>query len=368
MTGDVHRPRILHLIASSASGGATVNVLRFLLRSSLANIVIIQRDEDANFRRLESAAEAVYDVPIRRLSPASLRRVLSIARRERVDLVHTHGKGAGLYGRLAAFLLGLPAVHTYRGYHNRFGGFAGWLYRRLERFLSLITARAIAVSPSERDKILADGVIAPDKLLVLFNPVELADSAPAAAPLDPGRHNIVSIARISPQKDLFTLLDVARALGPPYDLHVFGGVNSSDEAYAAAVRDYQREHAIDNLRFHGDVPSAGSLIRHYAVFLSTARWEGLPTAVVEAFLSRVPVVGTRCIGNVDMIVPGETGVLCEPGDAPALAEAVRALVADPVRRRRLVEGAAAFAERMFDVARLVAQQEEIYRQVLAGER
>jgi len=342
-----------------------VNVRRYLTHSRVENVVAVQRDEDSNYLGLGALSATIYDVPVRSLGLGSLLRICRIVRREKINIIHSHGKAAGLYGRVAAFLLGRRSVHSYRGYHARWSGLAGRLYRALEWTLSRITDQTIAVSPSERDKLVADRILPPERIVVLLNPIALADPGAEPAPLMPGRHNLVSIARLSPQKDIMTLVDVAAFLGDDYVIHLFGGTNSSDEDYAVRVRAHAQETGVGNIVFHGDVPNAGGLIRRYELYLTTARWEGLPTAVLEAFLSRVPVVGTRCTGNVDVIVPGKTGIVREPGDATELAAAVRALIADPAERHRLVEGAASFAAHELDVVRLVARQDEIYRDVLA---
>ena len=56
-----------------------------------------------------------YDLVLRKLSLSTLFKLLNIFRKEKPDLIHTHGKGPGLYGRLLGWMLGIPVVHTFHG-------------------------------------------------------------------------------------------------------------------------------------------------------------------------------------------------------------------------------------------------------------
>ena len=323
-----------------------------------------QRDDDVNWRHLTGLAHAIEDVPIRSLKISTLYRVLSFARRNKIDIVHSHGRGAGLYGRLAALILGIGTVHTYRGFHNRFRGLKKHLFLCQERVFAYFTDRAIAVSQSEKDKILASRAMPADKLEVVFNPIEVSkDGENCASELSQGRFNVVTLSRISPQKDIMTLIKVARLLGDGFAIHVYGGINSSDQGYAQAVNDEISKEPVENLVLHGDVPGAASLLGQYDAYVSTALWEGLPTAVIEAFLSGVPVVATDCTGNCDVVISESTGLLYPPGDADAIAAGIRRLSEDQELHRRLSYEALSFARKEFDVGKLVERMDDIYLDV-----
>jgi glycosyltransferase involved in cell wall biosynthesis len=361
------RLRIMHVIPSSASGGAPVNVARLMARSSMQHFVVTQRDDEANWNRLTDLAAAIYALPIRSLKWSTLWQLITLVRRHKIDVLHSHGPGAGLYARLAALTVNIPTVHTYRGFHNRFTGVKRVLFSGYERTFSLLTDRAIAVSPSERAKILAAGVIPARKLEVVYNPIDIPEASATRAPqLVPGRFNVVTLSRISPQKDLLTLLEVARLLGNGFAIHVIGGVNSSDVDYASRVRTRLAELRLDNMFLHGDIPGAACFLHQYDAYVSTALWEGLPTAVIEAFLARVAVVATDCTGNCDVVKDGETGLLRPAGDAIGIAESLRRLAADDNLRERMREGASQFARGEFDPERLVARMEMIYRDVVGA--
>jgi glycosyltransferase involved in cell wall biosynthesis len=93
--------------------------------------------------------------------------------------------------------------------------------------------------------------------------------------------------------------------------------------------------------------------------------EAFGLVALEAMAMGKPVVASAIGGLVDIVVPGETGVLVPPGDAAALAGAVAALVADPARARRLGEAGRARSQ-LFRADRMLERTEAFYRRLLRG--
>lgn len=103
------------------------------------------------------------------------------------------------------------------------------------------------------------------------------------------------------------------------------------------VRDLGLEHRFLFLGSRRDVPE---LLAASDLFILPSLWEGLSVALLEAMASEVPVIATDVSGTRSLIVDGETGLLVPPGDAVALAAAMRSLASDATirtrRARRLV--------------------------------
>jgi N-acetylgalactosamine-N,N'-diacetylbacillosaminyl-diphospho-undecaprenol 4-alpha-N-acetylgalactosaminyltransferase len=113
-------------------------------------------------------------------------------------------------------------------------------------------------------------------------------------------------------------------------------------------------------RFPGFVANPFPLLRRADLFLLTSDFEGLPNALIEAQGLGLPAVATRCPHGPDEIVEdGATGLLAPTGDAEEVAAAAADLLADPARRRRMGEAAAARARRLYDAAVLVPAWERL---------
>ena len=88
--------------------------------------------------------------------------------------------------------------------------------------------------------------------------------------------------------------------------------------------------------------------------------EGLPTVIVEAAASSLPVVATRHSGIPEAVVEGETGFLVPESDAEALADRISLLLGSAELRERMGRAARAMVETKFDLRRQTAKLENLY--------
>jgi glycosyltransferase involved in cell wall biosynthesis len=92
--------------------------------------------------------------------------------------------------------------------------------------------------------------------------------------------------------------------------------------------------------------------------------EGLPRAAVQALAAGKPVVGLNLDGTPEVVLDGQTGYVCEPGDTAAVAAAVIRLLEQPELRRKLGEAGQALVLREFDWRLMAERIEEQYYEVL----
>lgn len=139
-----------------------------------------------------------------------------------------------------------------------------------------------------------------------------------------------------------------------------------------------RHHAIsrvaalgiaDRFLFVGLSSQIGFWLSKMDLFLLTSKFEGLPNALVEAQLSRVPVITTPAGGAPEALIPGITGlVTSSDASADELAARVLTLAVDPDRRRRMGEVGAKWAADAFSVPRMLQQTAELFRSPVQARR
>ena len=151
---------------------------------------------------------------------------------------------------------------------------------------------------------------------------------------------------------------------PNLHLVFVGSGNPVFEQTKARVAELGLEQRIHLLGTRRDVPN---LLAGCDLFALATEQEASGTVYVEAQASGLPVVGTDVGGVSEMFVDGETGILVPPRDGPALTEALRRLIDDPVLRKRM--GAAGMRhvrdEGTFSTERLAERTESVYRGWLA---
>ncbi len=209
-------------------------------------------------------------------------------------------------------------------------------------------------------ELLGDGDPAASRVVRLYNGVDLARFAPQASP-GGGVPRVVAIGRLVEKKGFGVLVDACAELkrrGVGLRCEILGGGDLEQDLRARVA----------GLGLDDIVELAGSLtteavaerLRGAAVVAlpcivgSDGNVDALPTALLEGMASSLPLVSTRLSGIPEIVVDGDNGLLVEPGDARALADAIGALLQDPVRAAAMGAAGRRRAEELFDLRRNVA--------------
>ena len=376
MTRPVH---VLHLLVTTSPGGGPKHVYDLVrhLSSDEFEVVVAAPRDGIFFDRFRDLGVPMVELPLSRLGVRHLPLAMRLIKRHGVDIVHTHGKGPGLYGRIGARALGVPAVHTFHGIHYSGYSRAGRrLYLGLERQLSRISQVIINVSASQEAEGLSLRLFTHDQSAVVVNGIDLDEmdgvirqSAIRRETLGIGPDDFVigCVSRWDPVKRFEILLQAVRHLAdrlPQLTLLLVGG--GSEEA---RIRRLVAEFGLqDTVIFTGFL---GNPIRIYGLldlYVATSLKEGLPLAPLEAMAASLAIVATDVPGHRDVVVRGETGLLVPAEDSRALADAIAALVADPARRRKMGESGRQRVLEHFAVRSMVDQTVEVYRRALGAAR
>jgi glycosyltransferase involved in cell wall biosynthesis len=169
-----------------------------------------------------------------------------------------------------------------------------------------------------------------------------ADSLPRIA-CDPElEHSVFAIyfGRIAREKGVLTLIEALARSGPEPPLFVFAGRGPELPRLQARARALGLERRVRFITWL-DAEELAGLVRRASFAVLPSREESFGNTMAEAMALAVPVISTTAGSIPELIEHDRTGVLVAPGDADALAQAMRALAGDASRRRAI--GAAARA-------------------------
>ena len=367
--------RVLELLTTTALGGGprqVYDLVRHLPGKEFEVTVAGPRD-GAFFKRFNDLGLAVAEVGANRLNVWALIATLRLVSDRGIQVIHSHGKGAGLYGRLAARWTGVPAVHTFHGIH--YEGYPpplAKLYLGLERRLARWTHTIINVSATQEAEALALHLFEPRQSVTVVNGVDLEaqERVVTAAPIPRERFGLGrdlfvlgTVARFDPVKRLGALVGALRALERPrVSLLLVGGGPEADRLQRLVAA----AHLNGRVIFTGWLDDSARVYPAIDLYVTASAKEGLPLALLEAMGAGLAVVATDVPGHRDVVRDGETGLLVPAGDEKALAAAIATLMDDPERRRRMGQAGHARVLEEFTVRSMVGKTAEIYRAAAAG--
>ncbi len=379
---------MLHVITRMIVGGAQENTMLScaLIDPALFPSTLLTGPETGVEGELHSESRArgvrliVEPNLVRRLSPwhdmVATYRLWRAMRGGRFDVVHTHSSKAGILGRVAAWLAGVPViVHTSHGwgFNRHQPRHVFWLYVLLERMCARLSTVIVVVGSPNRDAGLALGIGRHEQYRLIRSGIEIESYRDVMLSRDEARDRlglpresfvIGSVGRLAEQK---SPLDLLAAFAPVAAAHpearlVYVGDGPQRGELEAAVAPAGLRDRVHLLGLRRDVPE---LLRAFDVFALASRWEGLPRVFPQAMAAGLPIVATRVDGAPDAITPGENGWLVEVGDMTAMAARLGALAADPECAHRMGAAGRARVEE-FSARRMVQELATLYGRLAAG--
>ncbi|HVL69549.1 MAG TPA: glycosyltransferase [Vicinamibacterales bacterium] len=315
------------------------------------------RREGAWLPRVVERAASVVEFPIRGFAkPRTLLQLLRFARwcrRERIAVVQACDFYANAFALPGAALAGVPVRIGSRRELNPDKSAA---QIRLQRWAYRFASRVVANSPAALQILEQEG-LPPARATVIANGI---DAAAYGAPERDGRvRRIITVANLRPEKSHETLIAAAALLSRthPHLRFLIVGDGSRRQALEQFARARGVGGMVEFLGHREDVPA---LLARADVFVLPSRSEAFPNGAIEAMAAGLPVVASAVGGLLDLITSGRTGLLVNPGDAEALANALRSLADDPARTRMLGEQARADVIARYSFDRMVRAFEDLY--------
>lgn len=273
--------------------------------------------------------------------------LVRLIRRERFTVVHTHCSKAGFIGRVAARLAGTPVVvHTFHLFaaHEGLGLLRRVAYLVLDRSVRSLAHRYVAVAPQVARQAVEQRLAPPGSVVVVPSAVDLAQ---IPSTTDPGVRRELGLAddqplvgtvgRIVAQKgpiDFVRMCAQVHAQRPEVQFVMVGDTTLESAGLETETR-LEADRLGVPILFTGFRADAPRIAAAFDVYVVPSLYEGLGRAVTEAMASGRPVVATAVNGVPDLVEPGATGLLAEPGDPASLARAVLWMLDHPEETARM---------------------------------
>lgn len=382
--------RVIHIITRLIVGGAQENTVATVLglrRKPGVEVNLLSGPTTGPEGSLEPEVSkipgllAIIPELVRPVHPPkdflALRRLETIFREQKPDIVHTHSGKAGILGRLAARRAGVPVVvHTIHG--PSFGSFqnaiSNSIFRSAEKYAAGATTHFVVVADAMKDQYLAAGIGQPDQYTKIISgfPLEpfLATRNDLAlrgqlgiAPDDFVIGKIARLFKLKGHDDLFTVAPELVRCNPKIKFLLVG-----DGDWRGRFENLAQSFGLErNFVFAGLIPPA-EVPRYVGIMdalVHLSLREGLPRALPQALAAAKPVVAYDCDGAGEICLDGKSGFLVRPGDLTGLKSQLLQLAGDDALRKKLGKSGQDFVRENFAVEKMVDSIYNLYLKLAA---
>ena len=368
--------KILYIVTLSDRGGAQRYVVDLAtnLPKDQYEVVVAAGGNGPLFGQLSAQGIVVYQLKnlVRQINPikdiAAYLELKKLIKSVKPDVVHLNSSKAGVVGSIAAAHEGVQKIiYTVHGFafNESVAAWKKWLYRLAERRSARYKHALIFISAFDRRTSASLGLSSRQQLVTIHNGVNVPMALPKSQACEalglPAEQLIVgSIANFYPTKDLATTVRAVSIISqrqPNLHLALIGdGIERP-----ALEAEIKRLGLTDRVTLCGQHPQPGQYLNAFDVYTCSSVKEGFPFSILEAMAAGLPIVSTNVGGIPEMITSGATGVLVEPKNPPALADAIASLLADKDRANRLGRQAQQVVQEKFSLEKMIKETERVYQ-------
>ena len=309
------KTRVLEISSSAKTGGGPSHI--FLLRNLLED----NFDFYLAMPSIKDSQKIIYfkkylEISERKISLLDVLRLIIFVRKNRINIIHTHGKCAGVIGRIIKIFVRKPLIHTFHGIHtgclNKLNKF---LYIIYENMTGWLVDEKIFVSLSEKNqarnlKIIIGKnyrIINNSKIKKNIREISLKKNNKLIG-INNKKISIISICRLVDQKNIFEIFKIAKCL------NIYNFIVLGDGYLMEKAKDYLNKNNIKNVYLLGNKIEIFKYMKESDLFLSTSFYEGHPISILEAMSIGMPIVASKVTGNIDTIKDNHSGFFYELGD------------------------------------------------------
>ncbi len=366
---------VLHTESSTGWGGQEKRILRetLCLREKGVRVLIVCQPGSQLEKR---AKEHGIDVRTHQINSSldisAIAFIRRLIKKESVDIVNTHsGKDSWVSSISARLLWERPAIvrtrHLALPVKNRVT-------------YSLLPDKIVTVSEYVRQYLIKEKGISPEKIIAIHTGVDVKqegrESRVESRKINGIREElgisketplIGTVAILRKKKGHYILIEAARIIlkDIPDIIFIFIGDGPQRKNLLRLIDKYGLNNRVRLLGLRNDVHA---LLREMDVFVLPSFEEALGTSVLEAMAASIPVVATNVGGIPEAVIDGVTGILVSPGDADALADAIKRLIQDKSMARRMGEQGRQRVEEHFSVEKMVEGMYDLYTSLIRNSK
>ncbi len=363
------RPLVIHMIDELPPNGAERLIVDVLARrSDQFDYRVLCLVRGGELQKDIEALGIPVDIMDKRLGFdwRLIPRLLRYLKRHDPAVVHTHLFTADFWGRLAAWLAGVPAIFSTSHSENNW---KSALHRLLDRWMAAVSTRVIACTDRVETVLIERDRIPAKRISVIANGIDLERFAPANRcnleaefGISPASCTLAIIGRFHPVKGHLYFLGVFAELLKQVDAHLLlVGDGELRPAIEQKITELRLDDAVTLAGFRRDVPA---ILNSLDIVALPSELEGLPMVVLEAMARGKSVVAHDVGGIADVISDQTLGRVVEPNNAAQMLATLIELCSSSETRRSIGANAERLIRGKFNAASTSAAYEALYKDAI----
>ncbi len=363
------RKSVIHVTARADYGGAPNYINTMINNMSDDFDIYLACPTDEPYYNIWSNNERVKDIiilPHRKFSLKHFIQLVKFVKKNKIQVFQANGKGAGSYRFIKLFNWKLKVLYAYRGFHiQKYSNIQREFYFAYERLMTLFTDKVINVSKGEQEQCINKGVLKKSLSSQIYNGIKPLQKIEVEELTNRYKNKFVisTLSRFDIQKNMILMYKIAKELRDYKDIH-FIWIGDGDDKPILEQKAIQEN--VTNIDFVG-FKNHKEIAEFFTVtdlYLTTARWEGLPFALVEATSIGLPIVASDVVGNNEVCIDNGNGKLYPIQDAQKAVKAILHLYKNREELHKYSEESLNIFKQFFTVEQMVDNHENLYKQVI----
>ncbi len=323
---------IVYRLSVGGSENGIANLINYSSEGRYRNIVISLTDHDDFRFRIRQSDTEFYEMHKKEGRNYGVYfRLWRLLRKLKPDVLHSCGIGT-LECTIPAFFAGVKC--RMHGEHGRdmidIDG-TNKKYIFLRRICSPFVSFFIPLSKDLESWLIDSVSIAPDKIIQLYNGVDIERFSPSEEAVSDQPIVIGTVGRLSGEKDQLTLLEafigLKKAVSEKLDIQLsIVGDGALREEIQQRVNSENLEDCVNLVGKRDDIPEQ---LRKMDIFVLPSLGEGISNTILEAMASGLPVIATNVGGNPELVQEGQTGFIVPSANPDAMAQAIKKYLDQP---------------------------------------
>jgi glycosyltransferase involved in cell wall biosynthesis len=305
----------------------------------------------------------IFVVPHRKFSLIHFSKLLRFCINNNISLVHSHGKGAGIYSRcLNVFFNTIEVVHTFHGIQiDHYKKYQQRVYLMIERSLTRFTKKFINVSFGEKDKCINYNFFKEEQSEVIYNaisPLTIKKCEGEEFSLLKKKFVVTTISRFDYAKNMKLAYKIAKSFGNHKDILFLWIGDGQDKE---ELQKQTQKDQLTNIVFTGFKTNVEKYLSCSDIYLSTSRWEGLPYVLIESASIGLPIIATNVVGNNEVVKDQVNGYLFDSENLEVAIEKIKILYNNRCLYDKLAAESFRIYKENFMIENMISKIEVIYQ-------